>query len=214
MIAFARTDNLIAFPPTATIQKSNEWYTPSKYVEAAREVMGGIDLDPASCAEANMVVKASKFYTKHDNGLEQPWYGNVWLNPPFERMNASHYGVGGGGFLTSGGGKSKMSFFVNKLIREYQAGMIQQAVLLTMPKTEAQWFRPLWDYPISFPDHRVLFNRPKGLERGQMFGTIFVYLGSNEQKFIDIFSTFGTIAKRVSTPRQTVTPLSLWEDMK
>src|SRR5262249_14864109 len=56
-----------------------EWYTPKKYIEAVRDVLGGIDLDPASCERANEVVKAAKFYTATQNGLNEPWQGRVWL---------------------------------------------------------------------------------------------------------------------------------------
>ena len=61
----------------------NEWYTPEKYVEAARKVLGKIDLDPASSKPANKIIKATKFYTLADDGLKQPWNGRLWLNPPY-----------------------------------------------------------------------------------------------------------------------------------
>ena len=45
-------------------------YTP-EYIEAARIVLGSIDLDPASSDIANQLVRAKKYYTIADNGLNQ-----------------------------------------------------------------------------------------------------------------------------------------------
>src|SRR6266700_2089374 len=62
---------------------STEWYTPRKYVDAAREVMGSIDCDPASNDLANEIVQAKTYYTKETDGYNKRWHGNVWLNPPY-----------------------------------------------------------------------------------------------------------------------------------
>jgi hypothetical protein len=66
---------------------NDEWYTPSSIIEAARESMGGIDLDPCSCEEAQEIVEAGTWYDKERNGLVQPWHGRVWLNPPYSKGN-------------------------------------------------------------------------------------------------------------------------------
>src|ERR1051325_9718595 len=62
-----------------------EWYSPPELIERARTVMGSIDLDPASCALAQRVVKAETWFDAKHDGLKRRWTGNVWLNPPFNR---------------------------------------------------------------------------------------------------------------------------------
>jgi len=52
------------------VSVDRNWYTPELYIEMAREVMGGIDLDPASDEEAQKVVKAERFFDKEADGLQ------------------------------------------------------------------------------------------------------------------------------------------------
>ena len=62
---------------------SDQWFTPTAVVEAARAAMGGIDLDPASCAEAQARVRAARWIGAPDDGLAAAWSGRIWLNPPY-----------------------------------------------------------------------------------------------------------------------------------
>lgn len=180
--------------------KSAEWYTEPKYIEAARTVMGKIDLDPASCAVANKIVKATTYYTQEQNGLEHPWYGRVWLNPPYGRsvkMEAYR--------------KSTIALFVERLLHFYESGDVSQAIVLATTEVNAKWFYPLWQFPICIPDHRVHFIVPEKLDKySQMFGTCFAYLGEHKDRFADVFSQFGNVVERVRSPKTVISTPGLW----
>lgn len=63
--------------------ETTEHYTPFWIIDLARNLMGSIDLDPASSEKANEnVVKAKRIHTITDDGLLQNWFGNVFCNPP------------------------------------------------------------------------------------------------------------------------------------
>lgn len=49
---------------------NQEHYTPVRFIDSAREVMGSIDLDPASNNIANEWIKATTFYTLENQGLK------------------------------------------------------------------------------------------------------------------------------------------------
>lgn len=61
--------------------ETDTWLTPPAVIEA----LGGassFDLDPCS-PPARPWPTAREHYTESDNGLLLPWFGRVWLNPPY-----------------------------------------------------------------------------------------------------------------------------------
>jgi len=164
-------------PHVAKNSGENEWYTPEQYVAAAREVMGTIDLDPASSPAANEIVQAQDFYTADDNGLEQEWGGRLWMNPP--------YAV------------DLIGKFTDKMADSYAAGGVSEAIVLVNNATETQWFQRLARSAkaICFPERRVRFWSPDGVLGAPLQGQAFVYLGVDSERFADQFSAFGLIVE-------------------
>ncbi len=188
---------------------SPEWYTPSPYVEAARELMGGIDLDPASHEEANETIKAAHIWTAESNGLRQTWRGRVFLNPPGGKDDDKAGLVG---------------LFWKKLLNEYYghdfyrngAESVSEAIWIGYSLEQLQTLQcidadrtPL-DFPMCIPNRRIAFVENSAKKVGRMAKMIaagkvpneksqpshanyVTYLGPNSGKFRQVFEQFGKV---------------------
>jgi DNA N-6-adenine-methyltransferase (Dam) len=94
-----------------TIGDSQSWVTPKWIIDA----LGPFDLDPCAadprpwdCARRNVT----------EGGLDTPWAGRVWLNPPFDRYQVGRW--------------------ISRLA-DHGSG-----TALLHARTEAEWFEPCW----------------------------------------------------------------------
>ena len=148
----------------------NEWYTPPEYIEAARAIMGGIDLDPASSKVANKTVGAAKFFTERDDGLSKQWAGRIWMNPPYARE------------------------LVGKFMSKLLDSDYEQAVTLTNNSTDSAWLQAgLQAASVGcFPAGRVAFLTPSGDPSGKpLQGQCLLYFGRRKKQAMKHLSQFG-----------------------
>lgn len=151
----------------------NEWYTPEKYINLAREVLGEIDLDPASCEFANETVNARLFYSEEDDGLTKPWRGRVWMNPPYSA--------------------DLIARFAEKFVREYRNGNITEGIVLVNNATETGWFSELAGAAsaVCFPRGRIRYNSKTRESLAPLQGQAFLYFGGGRERFLQVFSEIG-----------------------
>jgi phage N-6-adenine-methyltransferase len=94
---------------------TDDYYTP-KWVFDALGIHFDLDVACPPAGPPHTPTKA--FYTQETDGLSSPWYGTVWMNPPY----------------------SNPTPWVHKWI-EHGNG------LALVPFMKSKWFQSLWDHP-------------------------------------------------------------------
>lgn len=188
-----------------TSSESNEWYTPSLIAAMAREVMGSIELDPASSHLANQLIGAERFFTKEMDGLERDWVcETLFTNPPYGKT----------------GNRSNQEIWARYLLSQYRAGNVKQAICLTKTVPGYDWWDWMFaEWPVvCITMGRIAFVRPEWIELDHYSGELeypqppkinwppgdnrskaassFWYLGEREEKFAEVFSRLGRVIQQ------------------
>lgn len=153
----------------------NEWYTPVEYIEAAKKVLGAIDLDPASSKAANVTVGAAIYHSLADSGLTKEWSGRVWMNPPYA--------------------SDLIGKFTSKLTQHYIRDEVHEALVLVNNATDTAWFQDMAQHAngICLLRGRVRFWGPDGQTGAPLQGQVVLYFGDKREGFEQAFGEFGLV---------------------
>ena len=152
--------------------ESVEWPTPPEVLEKVLDCLGGIDLDP--CADAAHTVPARHHYTTDDDGLTHDWEGRIFMNPPY--------------------GRGVIDAWIEKLISEFEAGRVTQAIALVPARPGSGWFHRLRDFPVAFWLGRVKFGQA---DTGAPFPSALFALGIAPERFAESFDDVADVYVRI-----------------
>ena len=146
---------------------SDEHYTPKKIVETVLKCFVKVDLDPCSNSRMWPNVPSTKQYLQCHDGLSLPWYGKVFVNPPYSAVGA----------------------WVDKCLLEHRK-YGAEILLLVAFRTDTKWFQKLSNFSVCFIDGRLKF---VGNNNPATFPSCVFYLGDDHHSFVSSFSTIGRI---------------------
>ncbi|MCW5950638.1 MAG: hypothetical protein KIT41_14295 [Pyrinomonadaceae bacterium] len=143
--------------------ESNEHYTPVEIVEAAREWMGGIGLDPCSSEIANRTVRSEQILTSEDLSEHFNWseildrgiHRSLFVNPPGK-------GSMDPDVMKGLGSKAADVCWLRKTIETVQAGDLATMAVFVgysidiLQKMQGAGLNP-FDYHLCVPRRRVSY---------------------------------------------------------
>ncbi len=181
-----------------TSRKTVSWYTPPWVIDMVREVLGAIDLDPASAPLPQSWIQAETYYaldlrafvddpswndaqrtsalrrlSRKQLDAQPPWLGRVFLNSPFDDTPA----------------------WTDRLRREYESGNVTAAIQLCNSNLGYAWYERLWHhYPVCCLTDRIHFIDQDGKRGGQSKqGQTLAYYGKDIATFARVFGDIGRI---------------------
>ena len=157
--------------------ENNEYATPPEIWRPLSRAVGGFDLDAASGAESTPI--APNRYTIDDDGLTQPWFGDVWLNPPWS---------------TNGNGSAKDEW-LRKVTNEINRDDVDRIIVVLPVDTSTHWFH---DYVLDA--NAVCFVGPgriafEGGDRNPSFSLSIVVFGAVNDELADALNSMGAVIR-------------------
>lgn len=159
------------------------WYTPDVVLDAVREVLGDIELDPASDAYGNSRVGAARFLTEGDNGLLAPWGKprSVFLNPPGGKV----------------GNRSQTELFWLRLVaerRNFGHAVFMAFSAEALQTTQKPGQNSLMEFPFCVPSSRLRFHARGEAKHSPSHSNVVVYVPGRVDvtaRFLEVFSAIG-----------------------
>lgn len=164
--------------------RNDSWRTPPDIIALVRQVLGVIELDPASSALANETVRAEHYLTREDDALTTLWSErrSVYLNPP-------------GGKL---GNQSLVRLFWRELMAYRSRGHLTHGIFAMFSVEGLQTTQGdhpcAMDFPICIPAKRVRWVHPTEVKTSPSHSNAFIYVPGTVNRtsdFINVFQQLG-----------------------
>lgn len=153
----------------------NDYATPPELWRRLAGPVDGFDLDPCSGAESTPI--APTRFTKEENGLEQPWHGDVFANIPW----------------SSNGDASAKEKWLSKCRAEAKRDAVDSVVVLLPSDTSAGWFHEhvlAAEVVCFYGPGRLSF---EGADRNPSFGLLIPVYGDDADAYRDVLSSIGAV---------------------